>query len=310
MVDRRLGRGLDFFLSRDKAGGSAEASASPAAGEPQAQVGGGAAEGLLMVELGQLVPNPDQPRQEISDEQLNELAASVRSAGVLQPILVRPADQGGYQIVAGERRFRAARRAGLERVPVVVRDITDEQSAVFALVENLQRADLNPLEKARAFRSLQSKLKCSQEEVARQVGFERSTVANFMRILDLPEAVQAHVSRGTLSMGQARALLGLPGDEIEAAADHVIRSKLSVRQVEQFVKDSLAAASATGPEVDKKPVKDAKGRPIWLTEIEENLVEALSTPVQVKYGRKRSKIVIECSGREEFERVYEMLKKV
>jgi len=295
---------LDFFLSRgDKPPeGEAPAAAPATTGAP-----GG--DGLLMVELGQLSPNPDQPRLDIAKEELDELAASVRSAGILQPILARRFE-GGFQIVAGERRWRAARRAGLERVPVLVRDITDEQSAVFALVENLQRSDLNPLEKARAFRTLQEKLACNQEEVARQVGLERSTVANFLRILELPEPVQAHVSRGTLSMGQARALLSLPKEEIEAAADQVIRSKMSVRQVEQYVKDLAGAAAPAGAEADRKPIKDAKGRPVWVTEIEETLVEALHTPVAVKYGRKRSKIVIECAGREEFERVYDLLKKL
>jgi len=305
MVDRRLGRGLDFFLSRESRGKEEGAPAPEGARKPDgAEAGQG--DGLMTLDVDQLIPNPDQPREEMTKEHLDELAASIRSAGILQPILARRSGEK-FQIVAGERRWRAARRAGLEQVPVLVREMTDEQSAVFALVENVQRTDLNALEKARAFRSLQAKLECSQEELSRQVGLERSTVTNFLRLLELPESVQAHVSRGTLSMGHARALLALPADALEAIADRVIRDRLSVRQVEELVKQAKAGPSeSTGG--GAATAKDAKGRPVWLNEIEENLVEALGTSVAVKYGRKRSKITIECAGRDEFERVYEMLK--
>ena len=278
---------MDFFLSEDKV--------SPPAGEE-----------LAMVETGKLRPNPNQPRQDLQKADLDDLARSIQGAGVLQPILARRTGDG-LEIVAGERRWRAARRAGLERVPVIVRDLTEEQSAVHALIENVQRTDLNPIEKARAFRGLQDKLACNQIEVAHQVGLERSTVANFMRLLELPEAVQAHVSRGTLTMGHARALLGLRIDEVEKAAEQTIRSRLSVRQVEDLVKrlNENAGAKAKGVPAASRKVK---GRPVWVNEIEEALVDALSTPVTVHYGRARSKIVIECAGREEFERVYEKLK--
>lgn len=289
MVERRLGRGLDFFLS-----------SSPEAG---GDTGG---EAVTMVDVKALVPNPHQPRREFSAQELEDLAASIRAAGVLQPILVRRVGDR-QQIVAGERRWRAARTAGLERIPALVRDISDEQAAVYGLVENLHREDLNPLEKARAFQKVQELCGGSQEEVARQVGLDRSTVANFLRLLELPGEVQAYVSRGTLSMGQARALLGLPGEaERKAAAEKVIRERLTVRQVEALVQ----SLKATTPRATEQPAsgKPAKEKPLWLREIEDNLADVLSAQVSVRYGRKRSRITIECAGREHFERVYEALK--
>ena len=201
---------------------------------------------------------------------------------------------------------------------MLVREVSDEQSALFGLVENLHREDLNPIEKAQAFRRIQQITKGSQDEVARQVGLDRSTVANFVRLLDLPAEVQAHVSRGTLSMGQARALLAVPdADGRLRLAEQAIRERWSVRQVEsaaQAWKDGGPTAPAPEGGSEQAPSGSgsdakAKERPLWLKEIEDNLSEALGTSVQVRYGRKRSKIVIECLGRDEFERIYEQLQK-
>lgn len=291
MAERRLGRGLDFFLS-----GSSKPDADPSAGE-----------GVQLLEIESLVANPHQPRREFSAQELEELAASIRSAGILQPILVRRVGERN-QIVAGERRWRAAKTAGLTQIPALVRDISDEQAAVYGLVENLHREDLNPIEKARAFKKIQGMVQGNQEEVAKQVGLDRSTVANFMRLLELPAEVQAYVSRGTLSMGQARALLSLPGEaERKAVAEKIIRERLSVRQVEALVQE-LKEATPRAAEQKPGEVTVSKERPLWLREIEDNLCDALEAKVAVKYGRKRSKITIECEGREQFERVYEMLK--
>ena len=291
MVERRLGRGLDFFLS-----GSGEAAAS-------------SEDSLAQIQISHLEPSPHQPRSEFSEGELAGLAKSIQATGILQPILVRKIGKkkDRYEIIAGERRWRAAKQAGLERIPAVVRSITDEMAAVFGLVENLQRADLNAIEKAKAFRRIQSLTKSSQEDVARQVGLERSTVANFLRLLDLPEEVQAHVSRGTLSMGHARALLGLAdAEEQKVLAEAILRERLSVRQVESLVQEMTASAA---PAAKGQAGKRKKGeRPLWLNEIEETLVDALGTPVTVRYGTKRSRITIDCLGREEFERVYERLK--
>lgn len=287
MVERKLGRGLDYFLS-----GNADS--------------GTAADTVAELEISRLSPNPFQPRREFAPAEIEELAASIRSAGLLQPILVRAAGDR-YQIIAGERRWRAAKIAGLERVPALIRSVSDDQAAIFGLVENLHREDLNPIEKALAFRKIQDLTKSTQEEVARRVGLDRSSVANMVRLLELPEAVQAHVSRGTLSMGQARAILGVTDAEARVLlADKAIRDRLSVRQVETLVqemKDGVPRAAEQQP-----GTSSAKGRPLWLKEIEETLAASLGAEVTVRYGRKRSKIVIECTSREQFERIYGQIK--
>lgn len=299
MVDRRLGRGLDFFLS----GGRGQAPA--AAGSASAAPG----EETMMVDVGSLAPSPNQPRRSMVEAELQELAASIKASGILQPILARRVGDK-LEIVAGERRWRAAQLAGLDKVPVLVKAISDDESAVFGLVENIQRADLNAIDKAIAFQKLQERLQCAQEEIARRVGLERSSVANFLRLLDLPTEVQEHVSRGTLSMGHARALLGLPdADGRVKLADECIRQGMSVRKLEALVKDvALRAPKDQAQAVAGAASTTKKARPVWLNELEENLVESLGTPVSVRYGRKRSQIVIDCAGREEFERIYAKLK--
>lgn len=332
MVDRKLGRGLDFFLSPSsrpaapaRGTNPASAEAKPAAAEPAQVVSepvaapaaavdvqpvvipvpAVAGSELSKVPVEQLVPNPHQPRTGIADSDLTELTQSIRESGVLQPILVRRVGQV-LQIVAGERRWRAAKQAGLTEVPVIIRETTDQESAVFALVENLQREDLNPLEKAQAFKTLQQQLGAKQEEVAQRVGLDRSTVANFMRLLELAPAVQQHVSRGTLSMGHARALLGAKDPEVQTRlADEAIRQSLSVRALEELVRQANVGPAVPVKKKDAKQIKAA-----WLKEIEETLTETLSTSVNVRYGRKSSVIQITCAGREEFERIYSKLKEL
>ncbi|HEX5054603.1 MAG TPA: ParB/RepB/Spo0J family partition protein [Planctomycetota bacterium] len=293
MVDRRLGRGLDFFLS---GGRQAQGPAQAPVAKPGDEV--------VMAEVGTLVPSPFQARKHLDEEELRALAESIRASGILQPILARRvADR--LEIVAGERRWRAAQLAGLGRVPVLVRAIADPEAAVFGLVENLQREDLNAIEKARGFQALMSQLGTTQEDLAKRVGLQRSTVTNFLRLLDLPDAVQAHVSRGTLSMGHARTLLPLSDPDLMLkCAEDAIRKGTSVRDLETRVKALLEASK--GP--NGTPAAASKARPVWLNELEESLVEALGTPVSVRYGRKRSQIIIECAGREEFERVFQRLK--
>lgn len=299
MVDRRLGRGLEFFLSDTK-----ETASLSTATAGTAKSGG---DEITQLELKTLVPSRFQPRAEFDVSELEELAASLRASGVLQPILVRPTPEGKFEIICGERRWRAAQLAGLERIPALVRELTDETAAVVGLVENVQRTDLNAIEKARAFRRIQQLTQANQAEIAKRVGLQRSTVANMLRLLELPKSVQEHVSRGTLSMGHARALLGLAGAEEQVTvAEEIIRKRLSVRQVEEFIQ--VLNAATEPPTAASVAKKAPKGRPVWVNEIEENLVGALNTSVSVKYGRKRSKITIECLGREEFERVYELLK--
>lgn len=297
MVKRRLGRGLDFFLSSSDRDPSAKGSDSEQG------------ETVTQAELSSLVPNPTQPRRDFPEKELEELANSIRSAGILQPILARRVG-GKLQIIAGERRWRAAQLAGLERIPILLRDINDEQAAIIGLVENLHREDLNPIEKAQAFRRIQGLAKVNQEELAKQVGLDRSSVANFLRLLDLPDEVQAHVSRGTLSMGHARALLGLPTpDEQKLVAEEVLRRGLSVRQIEKLVQ-SMKSPKSGGQQQVVRSAASGKQQPPWLKEIEDNLEQALGTMVAVRYNKKRSHITIECIGRDEFERIYELLKAI
>jgi ParB family chromosome partitioning protein len=305
MVDRRLGRGLDFFLSGGKPASGQSSPQSPPSSVPTRESDlRPPGEEVAQVEVSSLVVNPFQPRKEIHEGELRELAESIRTSGVLQPILARRVGEK-LEIIAGERRWRAAQLAGLSKVPVMVRNASDQDSAVFALVENLQREDLNAMEKAQGFKLLLTTLNTTQEGVAKKVGLDRTTVTNFLRLLDLPAEVQAHVSRGTLSMGHARCLLAL-GDTstITQIADETIKHAWSVRSLEAKVKEALEASKGE----PARAQGSAKARPVWLNELEETLVEALGTTVQIRYGRKRSQIVIDCAGREEFERVFQRLK--
>lgn len=296
MVDRRLGRGLDFFLSGGKGVPtpvrSTEQDAHPRGGDE-----------LTQVDIGSLVASPFQPRREMREAELHELAESIRTSGILQPILARRVGDR-LEIVAGERRWRAAKIAGLAKVPVLVRSISDQDSAIFAMVENLQRADLNAIEKAHGFRTLLKTIGGTQEDLAKRVGLDRSTLANFLRLLDLPEVVQGYVSRGTLSMGHARSLLALPDHaKMTELAERCLKHGWSVRELEARIR--VAQEAAKGGE---RAGRSGKQRPVWLNELEEGLVEVLGTPVTIRYGRKRSQIIIDCAGRDEFERVFQRIK--
>lgn len=300
MVERRLGRGLDFFLS---------SSADAKRGETPAEAP--APETSLRVD--QLIPNPYQPRKDFDESELQTLVNSIKSSGILQPILCRKVGER-YQIVAGERRWRAAKKAGLEEVPVVLREIDDSESAVFALVENLQRSNLNPIEKAEAFRHLHQEAGGTQEELSKKVGLDRSTVANLMRLLELPPDVRGHVASARLSMGHARAILALPdSSDRSALAAEVIQAEWSVRQTEAEVRQrnegsGAKPADSAKPQPKGAHEKDSDGKPMWLRELEGDLQQALDAKVAVRFGARKSKISIECRGRDEFERVTALLK--
>lgn len=308
MVDRsRLGRGLDFFLSGSRPPQQAvpQSVAAPPQAEPRTEKAQEKpVDGLQQIPIGSLVANANQPRREFPADSIAQLAESIRSNGILQPILVRPSGQN-FEVIAGERRWRAATLAGLSHVPALIQHVDTKDSAVFALVENVQREDLNAIDKAIAFKKLMAVLGATQEEVARKVGFDRSTVANIVRLLDLPEEVQAYVSRGTLSMGHARCLLSLSSaEEMVATATRAIKDGWSVRKLESEVKACQARLVDAG---SGKPA-ETKGRPVWIAELEESLLEALGSPVSIRYTKKRSQITIECGSREDFERVYQRLK--
>ena len=267
---RRLGLGLDALLGAS----SAEPVAVAPAPAPAASVRSG--DGLLYAALDEIRPNPHQPRTVFDESDLESLAESIKSSGVLQPIVARRRD-GMLEIVAGERRFRAARKAGLDKIPVVIRNVDDQAMLQMALIENLQRRDLNPLEKARAFRELMQANAWSQEEAAKAVGLGRPTVANFLRLLELPADVQEAVANGTLTMGHARALLAVSNPAARLALmKKIVAEDLSVRAVEM-----LASAQ---PEARPKPrgKKFEAKKDAHLADLERKFSQHLGTKVEIE----------------------------
>ncbi|MFV0497175.1 MAG: ParB/RepB/Spo0J family partition protein [Candidatus Fimivivens sp.] len=222
--------------------------------------------------IGEIEPNQDQPRKAFSPEALSQLAESIKEHGIVQPLVVRPLPNGRYQIVAGERRWRASRIAGLSILPVIIRELTDEQAFEVALVENLVRADLNPIEEALGYRTLVETFSMTQEHIARRVGRSRSAVANALRLLSLPKEVLAMLEEGTLSSGHARALLPLNEKDALAAANRVVSQALSVRQTEQLAKQILKAPADPNP-----PLRT----PSFYREMELALKDTLSRRVKV-----------------------------
>jgi ParB family chromosome partitioning protein len=251
------------------------------------------------VDLDLLRPNEEQPRTYMDDARLDDLARSISVSGVIQPILVRPRSEGTYEIVAGERRWRAAQRAGLMRVPVVVRDIPVEKRLEFALVENIQRENLNPIEEARAYRRLGDQFQWTQEEIAHAVGKDRATVANYQRLLTLPNELQADVAIGGLSMGHARALIGLSDSATQRRIARDVRARdLSVRETEALVKKLLTPPPATHP-----PAK----RDVHTRAAEDQLRLALGTRVRISRARRGGTIDIQFNSEEELQRLYAQL---
>ena len=241
---------------------------------------------VVNLKISQIEPNRSQPRRSFDDEALQELAQSISEHGVLQPILVRPQIYGGYQIVAGERRYRASRLAGLTEIPAIIRELSDSETMQVALIENLQRRDLNVLEEAKGYKTLIDEYGFSQEDVARTVGKSRSAVANILRLLGLPDEVKEMVEDEKLSAGHARALLGLEYDEsILPAAKKVMKENLSVRDTEQLVKKINMEDLAGEKPKKKKAVR--KSKPALYTEVELSLSEHLGTKVEVKEDVKK-----------------------
>lgn len=251
----------------------------------------------LDVDTDLLQPNPFQPRTAMDETKIEELSRSIRANGIIQPIVVRRAGDL-YQIVAGERRWRAAQRAGLLKVPVVVRDIPDDRLLAAALIENIQREDLNPVEEAHAYRRLADEYHLTQEQIADAVGKDRSSVANYLRLLKLPPEVLAGLGSGSLSMGHARALLGLPDDRAQLRVSRdVIGRNLSVRETEALVK------KATQPAPEKTPVE----KDVHTRAAEERMRFALGTRVRIERKRKGGQIEIDFGSEEELQRLFEIL---
>jgi ParB family chromosome partitioning protein len=256
------------------------------------------AAGSVEIPLGRIRENPRQPRQRMADDALATLAASIREHGVIQPILVTETIDG-YQLVAGERRVRAARMAGLERIPAVIRQLADQQQLELALVENLQREDLDPIEAARAYRQLIDEFAFSQEDLAARVGRARSTVANTLRLLDLHDAVQDAVANGSITEGHARALGGLATEAQARVLGTVVDDGLSVRQTEELVRRLREP---------REPVARAE-RPADpdVERVEEDLRRSLGTKVRLTRTRRGGRIVIDYYGDEELSRLYQRL---
>jgi ParB family chromosome partitioning protein len=260
--------------------------------------------GLAEIPVAQIRPNPHQPRQRFDDVALDELAASIAEHGILQPLLVSEAGEDSYVVVAGERRLRAARRAGLKVVPAVIREHVDEGAQLaLALVENLQRRDLTPLEEARAYEQLRLNLGLSQAEIAQRVGVDRSTVANALRLLKLDEDLQVMVESGRLSAGHARALLAVGDPALRRqVAERAADGQLSVREVERVASGQVDGRGAERRSHRRKPALDPN-----LRAAEDRLTLRLGTTVEIRPRRRGGQIVISCSNGSELMRVFEQL---
>ncbi|HUV74760.1 MAG TPA: ParB/RepB/Spo0J family partition protein [Anaerolineae bacterium] len=254
--------------------------------------------GVNEVAIDSIIPNPRQPRQTLDPEALQELATSIREQGLVQPLVVTEAEEG-YQLLVGERRWRAARLAGLDVVPVVVRDVTPQQMLELALVENLQREDLNPLETASAYQQLVDEFGLTQQQVADKVGKNRVTVTNTLRLLKLPTQVKEALLQGEITEGHARAMLRLPSqkDQLDVL-EAVLKGALSVRQTEQLVR-RLAEEPKHKPKLAKKPPE--------LTALEDDFRQALGTKVNLSRGSKGGRLVIYFYSEEELQAIHDLI---
>ncbi|WP_369958433.1 ParB/RepB/Spo0J family partition protein [Pseudomonas benzenivorans] len=280
---RGLGRGLDALL-----GGTSVTALQEEAVQADRQE-------LQHLPLELIQRGKYQPRRDMDPTALEELAQSIKAQGVMQPIVVRPIDGGRYEIVAGERRWRACHQAGLERIPAMVRELPDEAAIAMALIENIQREDLNPIEEAVALQRLQQEFQLTQQQVAEAVGKSRATITNLLRLIGLPEEIKTLLAHGDLEMGHARALLGLPAEQQVEGARHVVARGLTVRQTEALVRQWLNAK--------EKPVEKVKPDPD-ISRLEQRLAERLGSPVQIKHGQKgKGQLVIRYSSLDELQGV-------
>lgn len=299
-----LGRGLGALLG----GASPVAAAAPAvapATQPAGPAPAESRERVLQVAVDRIAPNPFQPRKEFSDETLEELTESIKAQGVLQPLVVRRRGEH-WELIAGERRLRAARRAGLDTVPVIEREVSDTEALELALIENLQRENLNPIEEALGYQQLIEQFHLRQEDAAQKVGKNRATVANALRLLKLPEEVQALVRKGQLSAGHAKAILGLPTAEQQAlAAKLILRDGLNVRQAEELVNRLLAGPTVEG--AARKPARGKAGRDVHVADLEARLQARLGTKVSLRYREGRGVVEIRFFSDDELDRLLELL---
>ena len=284
---RALGKGLDTLLPRPVTPNASESEG----GKPRE------------IPLELIDTNPFQTRSTVNEEQLAELAASIVANGVVQPILVRPQASGRFQLIAGERRWRASHLAGKKTIPAILRQVSDEQAMEITIVENLQRADLNPMEQARAFERLSREFHMTQEQMAQRTGKDRATVSNFLRLLRLPTSVQTRVESGQLSFGHARTLLAFEhAEEMEKAAQRIAALSLSVRQTESYVQGLLNPEKAAKKQAKAEPPIDPNVR-----EVQEQLQRALGLKVHIEDHSGRGKVIIEYAKLEDFDALLEQL---
>jgi len=278
---KALGKGLDAFFKNAEVGKE---------------------ETVREIKLKELRPNPYQPRKNFPQEAIDELKESIIEHGILQPIVVRKSIKG-YEIVVGERRFRAAKEANLETIPSVVRELTEQQMMELAVLENLQREDLNPIEEGLAYQTLMEKLKLTQEEVAKRLGKSRPHVANHVRLLSLPQKIQELISNGKISMGHGRALLGLRQKaKLPTIVEKIINETLNVRQLEKLIQQ-------LNENVSRETKKPEKKKDVFIQERELSLRERFGTTVNIKHSKNKGKIEIEFFSNEDLERILEMLDK-
>ena len=287
MAKNRLGKGLGAILSDTEGGMDSRKS-------------------IVNLYLKNIEPNPFQPRSNFDDESLGELAKSIKNNGVIQPITVRKAKPGKFQLVTGERRWRAARLAGLNQIPAIMSDYSDYQMMEIALIENLQREDLNPIEEAQAYNRMIDEFNMTQEEVANKVGKSRSSVANAVRLLNLTPKVQIYVSRETISSGHARALLALEENELQIkVADHIIKNHLSVRETEKYV--TSIKERGVVKEKEKRQVLELDHR--WL-EAKKTLTDVLGLNIKIRNKKNNKKVIaMECDNYSDLEKIIKLIKK-
>ena len=300
MAKTGLGRGLSSLLgARSPADKKTKAGKKPANTPPHATV-----EVPNEVPIGKILPGAMQPRNGFDDDSLNELAESIRENGIMQPLVVRPRD-GGYELIAGERRWRASQMAGLARVPIVIRDVDDRTALELALVENLQRENLDPIEEAKGYAQLVDQFDLTQEEIATKVGKNRATVANALRLIKLPAEVQTYLRDGLLSSGHAKVILGLKHakDQI-AAAKRVIKKEFSVRQTEEL----LGALGQAAPGKTRRGVAGKRAATdAHILNLEDKLRERLGTKVALRYRKGKGSVDIKFFNDEDLQRILQTL---
>lgn len=298
MAKTGLGRGLGALLGGQKPPETAEAPADPPAVAETVP-----ANAVREVSIDSVQPCPSQPRKDFERQPLEELAASIEVNGILQPLVARTTGEGPLELIAGERRWRAAQIAGLETVPVIVREASDSQVLELALVENLQREDLNPVEEAQGYALLMEAFDLTQEATAQRVGKSRASVANAVRLLNLPESLQTHLRQGRLSVGHAKVILGLEGAQQQTlVANRVIKESLSVRETGELI-DKLQGGSTDKTSTQRSP----QTRGVHVTSLENRLKEKLGTKVSLTYREGKGALTIKYFSDDDLERILKIL---